>query len=142
MLTARELYSLNSSLLAKHIFYHGLCLEKNRSACMLTCSPNGSSQFYSPEERKEKSCFQCACYLLFDPRYQQQDNWRRSDLLVEDFFLLVIKPPRTYFNNKLLPSCRSSKFSSSFPATSVLLCALLDPICPDRNYSKGDGKLF
>ena len=53
--------------------------------------------------------------------------WR---FLVEDFFLPVIKPPGTYFNNKLLPSCRSSKFSSSFPATSVLLCAPLDP---DRN---------
>ena len=56
--------------------------------------------------------------------------WR---FLVEDFFLPVIKPPGTYFNNKLLPSCRSSKFSSSFPATSVLLCAPLDPIRPDRN---------
>ena len=56
--------------------------------------------------------------------------WR---FLVEDFFLPVIKPPGTYFNNKLLPSCRSSKFSSSFPATSVLLCAPLDPVRPDRN---------
>ena len=51
--------------------------------------------------------------------------WR---FLVEDFFLPVIKPPGTYFNNKLLPSCRSSKLSPSFPATSVLLCAPLDPI--------------
>ena len=56
--------------------------------------------------------------------------WRSS---LEDFFLPVIKPPGTYFNNKLLPSCRSSKFSSSFPATSVLLCAPLDPVRPDRN---------
>ena len=56
--------------------------------------------------------------------------WR---FLVEDFYLPVIKPPGTYFNNKLLPSCRSSKFSSSFPATSVLLCAPLDPIHPARN---------
>ena len=47
--------------------------------------------------------------------------WR---FLVEDFFLPVIKPPGTYFNNKLLPSCRSLKFSSSFPATSVLQCVL------------------
>ena len=47
--------------------------------------------------------------------------WR---FLVEDFFLQVIKPSGTYFNNELLRSCRSSKFSSSFPATSVLLCAL------------------
>ena len=53
------------------------------------------------------------------------DFWR---LLVEDFFLPVIKPPGTYFNNKLLPSCRSS-----FVATSVLLCAPLDPIRLDRN---------
>ena len=45
----------------------------------------------------------------------------------------TIKPPGTYFNDKLLPSCRSSKFSSSFPATSVLLCVPLDPNRPDRN---------
>ena len=56
--------------------------------------------------------------------------WR---FLVEDFFLPVINPPGTYFNDKLLPSCRSSKFSSSFPATSILLCAPLDPNRPDRN---------
>ena len=72
---------------------------------------------YSPEERKEKSCCLCACYLLFDSCYQRQDEaiynfWR---FLVEDFFLPVIKPAGTYFNDKLLPSCRSSKFSSSFP---------------------------
>ena len=53
--------------------------------------------------------------------------------LVEDFFLPVIKRPGTYFNNKLLPSCRSSKFSSSFPASSIRLCAPLDLIRPDRN---------
>ena len=53
--------------------------------------------------------------------------------LVEDFFLPVIKPPGTNFNNKLLPSCRSSKFSSSCPAISVLLCVPLNPIRPDRN---------
>ena len=40
--------------------------------------------------------------------------------LVENFFLLVIKPPGAYFNYELLPSCRSSKFSPSFHATSVL----------------------
>ena len=57
------------------------------------------------------------------------DFWR---FLVEDF-LPVIKPPGTYLHNKLLPSCRSSKFSSSFPATSVLLCAPLDPVRLDRN---------
>ena len=51
-------------------------------------------------------------------------------------------PPGTYFNNKLLPSCRSSKFSPSFPATcSVLLCAPLDAIRPDRN-SKSDGSVL
>ena len=57
--------------------------------------------------------------------YQRPDCWRRFlVLLVID----VIKPPGTYFNNWLQLSCRSSKFSSSFPATSVLLYALLDPI--------------
>ena len=57
--------------------------------------------------------------------YQRPDCWRRFlVLLVID----VIKPPGTYFNNWLQPSCRSSKFSSSFPATSVLLYAPLDPI--------------
>ena len=56
--------------------------------------------------------------------------WR---FLVEDFFLPVIKPPGTYFDNKLLPSCRHSKFTFSFPAISVFLCAPLDPIRPDRN---------
>ena len=61
--------------------------------------------------------------------------------LVEDFFLLVIKPSGTQFNNELLPSCRSSKLISSFPATSVLLCAPLDLSRPDRN-SKSDGKMF
>ena len=106
-------------------------------------SPNGLSVLLA-EERNEKSCRLSACYLLFDPRYQRQDNWRRSDLLynvsvdfwrflVGDFFLPVIKPPGTYFNNKLLTSCRSSKLSSSFPATSILLCATLDPVRPDRN---------
>ena len=43
-----------------------------------------------------------------------------NDQIVEDkFFVLlvidVIKPPGTYFNNWLQLSCRSSKFSSSFP---------------------------
>ena len=58
-------------------------------------------------------------------RYQRPDCWRRFlVLLVID----VIKPPGTYFNNWLQLSCRSSRFSSSFPATSVLLYAPLDPI--------------
>ena len=56
--------------------------------------------------------------------------WR---FLVEDFFLPVIKPPGTYLNNKLLPSGRSSKFSCSFPDTSVVMCATLAPVRPDRN---------
>ena len=57
--------------------------------------------------------------------YQRPDCWRRFlVLLVID----VIKPPGAYFNNWLQLSCRSSKFSSSFPATSVLLYAPLDPI--------------
>ena len=57
----------------------------------------------------------------------------------------------SYFNNKLLPSyskiCKKApgkeelNFSSSFPATSFLLCALLDPIRPDRN-SRSDSKVF
>ena len=65
---------------------------------------------------------------------EASNNFRR--FLAEDFFLPVIKPLGTYFNNKLLPSCRSS-----FAATSVLLCAPLDPIRLDRN-SKSDGKVF
>ena len=57
--------------------------------------------------------------------YQRPDCWRRFlVLLVID----VIKLPGTYFNNWLQLCCRSLKFSSSFPATSVLLYALLDPI--------------
>ena len=57
--------------------------------------------------------------------YQRPDCWKRFLVsLVKD----VIKPPGTYFNNWLQLSCRSSKFSSPFPATSVLLYALLDPV--------------
>ena len=57
--------------------------------------------------------------------YQRPDCWRRFlVLLVID----VIKPPGTYFNNWLQLAGRSSKFSSSFPATSVLLYAPLDTI--------------
>ena len=57
--------------------------------------------------------------------YQRPDCWRRFlVLLVID----VIKLPGTYFNNWLQLSCRSSKFSFSFPATSVLLYAALDPV--------------
>ena len=57
--------------------------------------------------------------------YQRPDCWRRFlVLLVID----VIKPPGTYFNNWLQLSCWSSKLSSPFPATCVLLYAPLDPI--------------
>ena len=53
-----------------------------------------------------------------------------SDFWFDGFFLLVIdviKPPGTYFNNNI--DCRISlKFRSSFPATSVLLYAPLDPV--------------
>ena len=100
-------------------------------------SPNCLSVLLA-RRKKGKIMLPVACYLLFDPRYQRkiiEDEaiykfWR---FLGEDFFLPVIKPPGAYFNNKLLPSCRSSKFSFSFPATSVLLFASLDSIRPDRN---------
>ena len=66
--------------------------------------------------------------------YQRPDCWRRFlVLLVID----VIKPPGTYFNNWLQLSCRSSKFSSSFLATSVLLYALLDPSSETQGQIKG-----
>ena len=83
-------------------------------------SPNGL--FYSLEERKEKSCCPCACYLLFDlkrlPRRLRLSTTRLlktkrsiilSDFWFEDFFLLVIdviKPAGTYFNNNI--DCRIS----------------------------------
>ena len=83
-------------------------------------SPNGL--FYSLEERKEKSCCLCACYLLFDlkrlPRRLHLSMTRLlktkrsiivSDFWFEDFFLPVIdviKPPATYFNNNI--DCRIS----------------------------------
>ena len=93
-----------------------------------------ASRFYSPEERKEKSCVICCLTRVINGKIIEDaaiyNFWRFLD---KDFFLPVIKPSGTDFNNKLLPSCSSSKFSSSFPATSVLLCALLDPIRPDRN---------
>ena len=67
-------------------------------------SPNGLSVLLARrKKRKTMLPVSTAKYL----------KTRRS--LVEDFFLPVIKPPGTYFNSKLLPSCRSSKFSSSFP---------------------------
>ena len=70
--------------------------------------------------------------------HQRPDCWRQM------FGLAGYRryPPETYFNNWLQLSCRSSKFSSSFPATSVLLYASLAPIrepaecfnfCPDKH---------
>ena len=91
-------------------------------------------RFYSPEERKEKSYAACVLVICCLTRVvngkiiEDEAIYKFWRFLVEDFFLPVIKLPGTYFNDKLLPSCRSSNFSSSFPATSVLLCAR-----PDRN---------
>ena len=95
-------------------------------------SPNGL--IYSLDERKEKSCCQLyAWYLLFDLKRLPLRLRFINDQIVEGKFLVllvidVIKPPGTYFNNWSQLSCRSSKFSSSFPATSVLLYAPQDPI--------------
>ena len=55
--------------------------------------------------------------------YQRPDCWCLVLLVID-----VIKPPETYFNNWLQLSFRSSKFTSSFHATSVRLYASLDPI--------------
>ena len=57
--------------------------------------------------------------------YQRPDCWGRFLVLL---VINVIKPPGTHFNNWLQLSFRSSRFSSSFPATNVLLYAPLDPI--------------
>ena len=75
--------------------------------------------FYSAEERKEKSCCLCAQVICCLTHVI-------NNKIIEDkeiFLLPFIKPPGTYFNNKLLPSCRSLKFSSSFPTTTIL-CVL------------------
>ena len=65
---------------------------------------------YSLEERKEKSCCLCACYLvtgvITGKIVEDEAIYDPQRFLVEDFFLLVIKPPGTYFNNELLPSCK------------------------------------
>ena len=102
-------------------------------------SPNGLSVLLA---RRKKGKIMLPAYVLViccltrvinDRIIEDEEIYNFWRFLVEDFFLPVIKPPGTYFNNKVLPSCRSSKFSSSFPTTSVLLCAPLDPIRPDRN---------
>ena len=52
-------------------------------------------QFYSPDERKEKSCCLCACYLLFrvinSKIIEDEAIYNFWQFLVEDFFLLVVK---------------------------------------------------
>ena len=98
-------------------------------------SPNGLSVLLA---RRKKRKNHAACVLVICCLTRVINETKRSvtfgDFLVEDFFLPVIKLPGIYFNNKLLPSCWSSNFSSSFPTTIVLLCAALDPIRPDRNW--------
>ena len=92
-------------------------------------SPNGL--FYSTRRKKGNIMLPAVCLLsAVWPQtpttqatfYQRPDCQRRFlVLLVIDF----IKPLGTYFNNWLQLSCKSSKFSSSFPVTSVLLYAPL-----------------
>ena len=91
-------------------------------------SPNGLLGLLA--RRKKWKC--CLTHVI-NGKIEVEAIYNLQRFLVEEFFLPVIKPPGTYFNDKLLPSCRSSKLSSSFPATSVLLCAPLDPNRPDRN---------
>ena len=71
---------------------------------------------YQKQERKNHAaCVLVICLTrVINGKIIEDDNWR---FFVEDFFLLVIKPPGIY----------------SFPATSVLLCASLDPVRRDRN---------
>ena len=87
---------------------------------------------YSLEERKEKLCCLCACCLvtrvITGKIVEDEAIYDPQRFLVEDFLLLVIKPPGTYFNNELLLLA-----DSSFPATSVLLRAPLDPIRSDKH---------
>ena len=77
------------------------------------------------ERKNDAACVLVICCLtrLINSKIIEDEAiynfWR---FLVEDFFSPLMKQPGTYFNNKLLPSCRSSKFSASFPSTSVLLC--------------------
>ena len=80
-----------------------------------------------------KACGSSCLTHVINGKIEVEAIYNFQRFLVEEFFLPVIKPPGTYFNDKLLPSCRSSKLSSSFPATSVLLCAPLDQNRPDRN---------
>ena len=98
-----------------------------------------SQRLVSFTRQKKERKNHAACVLEIIEDEVIYNFWR---FLVEDFFLPVIKLPGTYFNDKLLPSCRSSKFSSSFPATNLLLCARLDPIVLIEIQRVHDGKVF
>ena len=111
-------------------------------------SPNGL--FYSLEERKEKSCCLCACYLLFDlkrlPRRLRLSTTRLlktkrsiilSDFWFEDFFLLVIdvvKPPGTYFNNNI--DCRISLVLEIFEVQLFFPCYQPSFVCSAGSSSR------
>ena len=90
-LEKRDEISLREVIVRRHEFQ--LLKKKNRKKQLKNCMKEKACQqmsftdwsaekyhlptacrFYSPEERKEKSSCLCVCYLLFDPRYQQQDN--------------------------------------------------------------------
>ena len=88
-LVKRDEISLREFIVKRHQFQLKRRIEKEQlknrmkeKACQQMSLLTGSEKyhlptacrFYSPEERKEKSCCLCACYLLFDPRYQRQDN--------------------------------------------------------------------
>ena len=92
-------------------------------------SPNGLSVLLT-RRGKGKTMLRCLTLVINCKIIEDEAIYNFWRFLVEDFFLPVIKPPGTYFNDKLFPSCGSSKLSSSFPATSVLLCAPLDPNRP------------
>ena len=88
------------------------------------------------ERKNHAACVHVICCLtriINSKIIEDKAIYNFWQFLVEDFFLQVIKLPGTYFNDKLLLSCRSSKFISSFPTTRILLCAPLDPNRPDRS---------
>ena len=139
-LVERVEISLREFIIRRHQFQLQRRMEKACQQMRFTdwfwkvLSPNGLSVLLA-RRKKRKIMILCACLTRVINGKIIEDEaiynfWR---FLVEDFFSPVIKLPGTYLNNKLLSSCRSSKFSSSFPATSVLWCAPLDPVRPDRN---------
>ena len=84
-LVKRDEISLREFIVRRHQFQLKRRIEKKQlkeKACQQMSFLTGSEKyhlptacpFYSLEERKEKSCCLCACYLLFDPRYERQDN--------------------------------------------------------------------